>query len=178
MKAERNRKPPQPLDPERLERLALFYAGRYSTTRAKLSSYLKRKVRERGWVGDGQPAIERLVQRFSELGYVNDRAFASSRAASLQRRGYGERRLDVALYVAGIDPDDAAEAKEQARSGAWDSAIRFATRKRLGPFARVEADSAGRKKALAAMLRAGHPMEIARKVLATPPGTVPNPDDP
>jgi len=178
VKAERNRKPPPPLDSERLERLALFYAGRYSTTRAKLAAYLNRKVRERGWEGDRQPAIERLVERFSELGYVNDKAFASSKAASLQRRGYGERRLDQALYVAGIDPQDASEAKEQARSGAWDSALRFAERRKLGPFARVETDRAARQKALAAMLRAGHPIEIARRLLAARLGAVPKPDDP
>ncbi len=156
-----------------MERLALFYAGRYATTRAKLAAYLQRKVKERGWDGEGGPDIVRLVERFSELGYVNDRAFASSRAASLQRRGYGERRLDQALYVAGIEAEDAAEAKEQARSGAWESAIRFAERKKLGPFAQVEADRAGRQKALAAMLRAGHPLEVARRLVSAPPGAVP-----
>ncbi|HEV2080388.1 MAG TPA: RecX family transcriptional regulator [Allosphingosinicella sp.] len=177
MKAERNRKPAPPLDPERLERLALFYAGRYATTRAKLAAYLQRKVKERGWEGEGRPEIERLVERFSALGYVNDKAFATSKAASLQRRGYGERRLDQALYVAGIEAEDASEAKEQARRGAWESAIRFAERKRLGPFANIETDGAGRQKALAAMLRAGHPLEIARTLVAAPPGAVPKPDE-
>jgi len=36
-----------PLDAEGLERLGLFYAGRYATTRAKLADYLRRKLRER-----------------------------------------------------------------------------------------------------------------------------------
>lgn len=177
MKHERNKKPPPPLDAEGLERLALFYAGRYATTRAKLSSYLKRKLRERGWQGEAAPDVKGLVERFSEMGYVNDRAFASAKASSLQRRGFGERRLDQALYSAGIDADDAAEAKEQAQSGAWNAAIRFAQRKRIGPFAAEEPDMAGRQKAFAAMMRAGHPMEIARKVLNAPPGAVPNPDE-
>lgn len=177
MKDEPARKPRPPLDAEGLERLALFYAGRYATTRAKLASYLKRKLKERGWSGDASPPVERLVERFSELGYIDDRAFASATAASLQRRGYGERRLDQMLYAAGIESADAADAKEQAQSHAWESALRFAQRKRVGPFAEREPDREGRYKALAAMLRAGHPMDIARKVIASRPGTVPNPDE-
>ena len=177
MEDELTRKARPPLDAAGLERLALFYAGRYATTRAKLASYLRRKLRERGWGGDGAAPVERLVEKFSELGYIDDRAFASARAASLQRRGYGARRLDQVLHAAGIESDDAADAKEQARSGAWDSALRFAKRKRVGPFAEREIDREGRQKALAAMLRAGHPMDIARKVVEARPGTVPNPDE-
>lgn len=177
VKHERNKKPPPPLDTEGLERLALFYAGRYATTRAKLASYLNRKIRERGWEGEAQPGVERLVERFSEAGYVNDRAFASAKAASLQRRGYGERRLDQALYAAGIEARDAAGAREQAQEGAWEAAVRFAQRKRIGPFAAEAPGIAGRQKAFAAMLRAGHPMELARIMVNAPPGAVPNPDE-
>jgi regulatory protein len=166
-----------PLDSEGLERLALFYAGRYATTRARLSSYLQRKLKERGWAGEGQAEVERLVERFVELGYIDDAAFASVRAASLQRRGYGERRLDQALYAAGIEPADAVEAKAQAQSGAWDAAVRFAERKRIGPFGERELDRAGAQKALAAMLRAGHPMEMALKLVRAHPGAVPIPDE-
>lgn len=178
VKDERNRKVPPPLDKEGLERLALFYAGRYATTRMKLASYLKRKLKERGWEGEGAPRVEELVERFSALGYVDDRAFATARASSLQRRGYGERRLDQALYAAGIDPADAADAKEQAQAGAWPAAVKFAERRRIGPFAAARMERPERQKAFAAMLRAGHPPELARKLLDTAPGEVPNPDEP
>ena len=50
------KRPRPPLDPEGLERLGLFYAGRYATTRAKLAAYLRRKLRERGWSGPGEAA--------------------------------------------------------------------------------------------------------------------------
>jgi len=177
VKHERHRKPRPPLDAEGLERLGLFYAGRYATTRAKLASYLSRKVKERGWEGPGEPQIDAIVARFSEIGYVDDRAFASARAASLQRRGYGARRLDQVLHGAGIEAEDSAEAREQARSGAWEAAVRFAERKRLGPFAAVQADRATRHKALASMLRAGHSMDIARRLLDAAPGSVPDPHE-
>jgi regulatory protein len=175
---EPKRKPRPPLGGEALERLALFYAGRYATTRAKLRSYLARKVAERGWEGEGsaQAAAEALVERLAGLGYVDDKAFAASRAAALGRRGYGERRVRDALAAAGIGEEDGAEAREQARDSAWASALRFAERRRIGPFAQEQADRAGREKWMAAMIRAGHPPSLSRRLVSAPPGTIPEPD--
>lgn len=177
VRPERGKKPRPPLDAEGLERLGLFYAGRYATTRARLGAYLSRKVKERGWAGEGQPPVERLVDRFTELGYVDDRAFASARAASLGRRGFGARRLDQALYAAGIAPEDAVDAREFAQEGAWEAALKFAERKRIGPFAAAEPDRAARQKAFAAMMRAGHSADLTRKIIDSRPGAVPNPDE-
>lgn len=165
------------MDAERLEQLALAYAGRYATTRARLHAYLDRKLRERGWAGPEEPGVARLVERMAGLGYVDDRAFAAARAASLGRRGYGARRVGEALRAAGVAEDDAATAKAAARGNAWVSAVRFAERRRIGPFAAQEADRPGREKALAAMLRAGHPLDLARRLVSARPGMVPEPDD-
>src|SRR3546814_10280527 len=71
-----------PLDGERLEQLALHYAGRYATTRAKLAAYLMRKIRERGWDGAEAPEVEALITRFAELRYVDDAAYASDRTST------------------------------------------------------------------------------------------------
>lgn len=165
-----------PLDAEGLERAALRYVERYATSRAKLASYLRRKLRERGWEGESEPPVDRLVERMAELRYVDDRAFATARASSLGRRGYGERRVREALRAAGIEESDAEDARDQARSGAWEAALRFAERRRIGPFAAEAADPAKREKALAAMLRAGHPMSIARRLVSARPGDVPEAD--
>lgn len=171
-----NRKVKPPLDADALEQAALSYAGRYATTRAKLSAYLARKLRERGWSGAGAPPVGPLVERMATLGYVDDRAFASARAAALSRRGYGERRIGAALRAAGIGEEDGAEAREIASESAWDAALRFAQRRRIGPFAEAESGRPAREKALAAMLRAGHPLPIARRLVAARPGEVPEAD--
>lgn len=173
---ERHKKPRPPLDREALERLALHYVGRYATTRAKVKSYLARKVKERGWEGDAAD-LDALVERLSELGYVDDAAFASNRAAALQRRGYGERRVRRALRAAGIEEQDAAEAREQTREGALTAAVRFAKRKRIGPFATAAADREAQQKAFAAMMRAGHPFEIVRQVLNASSDDIPDSDN-
>jgi regulatory protein len=176
VKPYRNRKVKPPLDEAALEQAALFYAGRYATTRAKLSAYLARKLRERGWEGAKEPQLDALVERMARLGYVDDRAFAAARAAALARRGYGARRVDAALRADGIGEQDAAGARESAAAGAWEAALRFAERRRIGPFAAGEADRPAREKAFAAMLRAGHPARLVRKILAARPGEIPEAD--
>ena len=131
----RERKPPRPLDPTRLEELAVAYVARFATTRAKLAQYLARKLREKGWEAPRPPDIAPLVERLARLGYVDDAAFALGKARALGARGYGERRVDLALRQAGVDEDDGAPAKALASDGATAAAIRYAQRRRLGPFA-------------------------------------------
>ncbi len=176
MEPERNKKPRPPLDQEKLERLALHYVGRYATTRAKLKLYLARKVKERGWDGERPADIAALASRLSELRYVDDAAFAAARSSSLQRRGFGERRIRQALRHAGIEEAEAAEAGELGDEQAMEAAIRFARRKRIGPFAPEAPGRDGRNKAFAAMMRAGHPLDVVREVLNALPGDIPDSD--
>jgi regulatory protein len=175
VKSRTDKKPRPPLDAESLEQLALHYVGRYSTTRAKLRSYLVRKVRERGWEGDA-PEMESLVERLAELGYVDDRAFADARGAAFQRRGYGERRLDQALKAAGIEEKDSEDARASARETALEAALRFAQRKRIGPYAVADSDRESRQKAFSAMLRAGHSVDVTRRVVNCGRGEIPHLD--
>ena len=177
VRQDRRTKGRTPLDGDALERLALRYAERYATTRARLAAYLTRKLRERGWAAAGEPPVAALVGRMAELGYVDDRAFALAKGASLGRRGYGERRVGAALRAAGVAEEDGAEARDAARDGAWAAALRFAEKRGIGPFAAEIADREGREKALAKMLRAGHPLDLARRLAAARPGEVPEVDD-
>jgi regulatory protein len=171
----REKRPPRPLDAPKLHDLALFYVGRFATTRAKLAAYLARKVRERGWAGDGDndsvAQIDALVTRLADLGYVDDAGYAVMKSGSLTRRGYGARRVASALHAAGVAEPDQTEARALVDAGRGDAIWRFAQRKRLGPFAASPpADRAARDKAMAAFLRAGHSVDLARQLLALPIG--------
>ncbi|WP_380875078.1 regulatory protein RecX [Sphingomonas sp. DBB INV C78] len=157
-----------------MERLAIGYVGRFATTRAKLAAYLRRKLVEREWQGDGPPPVEAIVARFTAAGYIDDTSFAQARAASYQRRGYGERRLAERLRADGIQDEDAAVAREAAVANAMEAALAFARKRRIGPFASEVSDQDGRRRALAAMLRAGHPMDLARRIVLSAPGDVPD----
>ena len=169
MRDARNRRPRPPLDPARLNELALSYVGRFATTRAKLRSYLQRKVRERGWEG-AAPDFDSMAERFAELGYIDDEAYALSKSRSLTSRGYGLRRVEQSLRVAGVEEADAAPARRYAEEDRVEAALRFAERRRLGPFASEPLDRPGREKAIATMIRAGHPFSLARKILELPHG--------
>ena len=175
MSPARNRAPRKPLDPDALNRLALHYVGRYATTRAKLASYLKRKVAERGWAEDGEPPISTIVVHCADLGYVDDRAFADARSSALGRRGYGARRIGVALAVAGIDRDLASEFAHD-EAAAFAAAEAYARRKRIGPFADEMPDPDRRRRMFAAMMRAGHDFGLTRAFIDSAPGSFPKRD--
>ena len=160
----RSRRPKKPLDAQSLNDFALRYVARYATTQAKLERYLVRKLRERGWDGEGEPDPAALAEKFAERGWLDDEAYARMRSRDLMARGYGPRRVGEALREAGVDEtireDQQAGALESARS-----AVLLARKKRIGPFAVKEVDAALREKQLAAMLRAGHAFADARRVV-------------
>ncbi len=161
-------KAPQPLGQARLEELALAYVARFATTQAKLRLYLQRKLRERGWDGEGAPPVEELVGRYVELGYVDDASWAKMKAGSLLRRGYGARRVGEALSQAGVN-EDLRAAERPGQGEQRRAALVLARRRRFGPYSihagDRDADPRLRDKQLSAMLRAGHPLDIARRIV-------------
>ena len=165
------RKPAPPLDAARLEELALAYVARFATSSGRLAAYCRRKLRERGHVGQEEgaplPDIAALVARFVARGFVDDAGFAQAKSEGLLRRGYGARRVGEALRADGIaEPLRAQLAPGEAARR--DAAVTYARRRRLGPFAREPldpSDRAAHQKHLAALLRAGHDSAHARHVL-------------
>lgn len=157
----REKRPPRPLNPLRLDELALAYVARFATSAARLNDYLRRKLREREWDGDAPPDPAAIVARFVAAGYVDDAAYARSKSGSLLRRGYGKRRVDQALGAAGI----AEAVREAVRAGEAEqrrAALTLAAKRRFGPFGDKAGDRAVREKQVAALLRAGHPLDSAR----------------
>ena len=166
-----------PLDRQRLEEMAIRYVGRFATTRAKLRSYLVRKLRERGWEGEREPDLDAIAGKFCDLGYVDDEAYALAKSRSLSSRGYGKRRLEDKLRMDGVGEADGAAAREHAQGAAVEAALRFAERKRIGPFATAEPDPTQREKWIAAMVRAGHGFGLARALAHLPMGAEVDPEE-
>lgn len=165
------RRAPVPLDGKSLHQLALRYVGRFATTRAKLRAYLGRKVRERGWAGAGTPDLEEVAERFAALGYIDDAGYAMAKSRALTGRGFGKRRVVQALHVAGICEEDGEAARGHADAEAVAAALRFAERRRIGPFATAPVtDPRERQRALTAMTRAGHGFGLAQAIVGLRPG--------
>nr|WP_298931081.1 RecX family transcriptional regulator [uncultured Erythrobacter sp.] len=185
--AERRVRKRKPLDETTLRDLALSYAARFATTGAKLEGYLARKIRERGVAEDGDGRtidldIPTLVARLIELGYVNDDAYARAKSRDLTARGYGARRVEQALWAAGVDEtvrDDHAPSEAAAR----EAAALLAKKRRFGVYSdklraneeRIHEGSLRdvnshklRDKQVAAMLRAGHKMDHVRFIMDAP----------
>jgi len=174
---ERNRrvkKSRPPLDGETLQALALRYVGKYATTRAKLATYLGRKLKERGWAGERSPDVLEVAERLAGQGYIDDAGYALMKSRSLTGRGYGAGRVKQSLYAAGVEEHDRAPALDLAHREAVEAALRFAKRRRIGPFAVMQADVKVRGKALAAFVRAGHGFDLAKAILALEPGSEPD----
>ena len=161
----RQKRAPKPLDKAKLNDLALSYVARFATSSAKLEAYLLRKLRERGTTEDSEPIdVRAIVERLVELNYIDDEAYAQAKAGGLLRRGYGARRVDQALRGAGIEADvreDVAPNKAVARH----AALAMTQKRRFGPFGTELPDRAQREKQLAALVRAGHSFDVARKLV-------------
>lgn len=160
-----------PLDPARLDELALDYVARFATSTGKLGAYLRRKLRERGWAEDIAPSdLSALIGRFVERGFIDDAGYARARGESLRRRGFGDRRIDQTLGHDGISADLRA-AVRASRQEARAAALAFARKRRLGPFTSREEpgtaarDAKLRDRQMAALLRAGHPLDSARRIV-------------
>jgi len=176
---ERKRKKSRPLDETSLRDLALAYAARFATTGAKLEGYLLRKLRERGIAEDEDgrvvaPDVGALVARLIELGYVDDEAYARSKTRDLTARGYGARRVEQALWAAGVD-ETTREETAPSDAAVRRAAIMLAKKRRFGPFGippeeeePAEVVHKRREKQVAAMLRAGHRYEHVAFILDAP----------
>lgn len=158
------RRKARPLDSARLQELALAYVARFATSSAKLERYLRRKVRERGWDGETEPDIAALAARYVALGYIDDEAYARTRTSGLLRRGYGTRRVAQALGEAGI-AEDLRERVRPAEADQRRAALALARKRRFGPFGAALPDRDQRQKQMAAMLRAGHPLDSVREMV-------------
>ena len=184
-KRARKGKKSAPLDETALRDLALSYVARFATTAAKLEGYLARKVRERGVAEDDEGRtrdldITGLVSRLIELRYIDDDAYARSRSRDLTGRGYGQRRVEQALWAAGVEEQTRAD-NAPSEAASRRAASRLAKKRGFGPFDRKrpdpdddqrssddqrEAVRKAREKQVAAMLRAGHLYEHVQFILA------------
>ena len=165
----RTRRRAKPLDRTRLEELAVAYVARFATSAGKLHAYLQRKLRERGFTKDEEPDLDRLIATFVERGYVDDEAYGRAKAGDLVARGYGARRVDQALRSAGID-EDLRHSLEPGEAQKRQAALVLARKRGFGPFGQQtdmgpEEARKLREKRLAALVRAGHDFDIARRIV-------------
>jgi len=172
------RKLPRRITAERLENIALHYLGRYASSSGNLRRVLMRRI-ERAAAAhgddpvDGARLVDALIARFQRSGLIDDRAYATQKAASLQRRGASRFGIRGKLRQKGVETDlidDAMATLDESGSGAGEFAAACALirRRRLGPYRAAGRRAAMRQKDLATLARAGFGLDVARRALAAP----------
>lgn len=161
----RQKRPAKPLDSASLRELAFAYVARFATSRAKLSAYLARKIRERSWADAAAPDILALAEDMVARGFIDDAGYAEMKAGSLLRRGYGRRRVAQMYHGDGIDEADRGAADALVAGECIAAIVALARRRHFGPFAMVPPDDKARQRALAACMRAGHDFALAKRLL-------------
>jgi regulatory protein len=164
-----DKKPPAE---RRLMNKAVHYLGRYTASQQRLREVLRRFAVRKLVSHDGADvarAIDTVVGECVRLGYVDDTAFALTKARSKRRGGRSALAIRRSLQEHAIDPDlvdeALAAADEESTDGELVAALRHAARRRLGPYATRQGDAATRQRHLASLARAGFTLGIARQVM-------------
>lgn len=169
---------PRKITAASLERIAVHHLQRYSTSSANLRRVLRRRV-ERAAKAHAIDAsawlalVDELIPKLERAGLLDDARFAHSRAQSLHGRGASLRAIAFKLKARGVAAPQVREALGRLEEDHEDpdlaAAFALARRRRLGPFRRAEERQARREKDLAALVRAGFPFAIARRVMQSEP---------
>jgi len=163
------------MNPARLERIAVAHLQRFGSSAANLRRVLRRRI-ERSCEHHGDdPAdfeapLDDLIVRLEDLDFLDDRRYGASLLRSARARGASTREIRVKLRHKGLDPALCDELlREEGEAGPdadFESAWRYARRRRLGPF-RSDADLRleHRQRDLAALGRRGFGYPVACRVI-------------
>ena len=163
------RKPPRKVSPAYLQRAAMSYLERYSSSAENLRRVQRRKVDKRCRLRGEDPAgfhelIDEVVAKSLRVGLIDDSRYAEARVATLRRRGGSARAIQAKLSAKGVDRTTIAAALEGEEGDEEQAARAFARRRKLGPF-RPGERAPYRDKDLAAMARAGFRFDVARAIV-------------
>lgn len=110
--------------------------------------------------------MTQLLDRFTELGLVDDEAYARAWVRSRHAgRGLGRRALRHELLTRGVDRDVIDEAVAEVSSDDEDAAARALVRARLGGLARFDRTTQ-RRRLVGLLARRGYSSAVAARVVA------------
>ena len=132
------------------------------TGRARTRSELAEKLRKRNVPSE---IATRLLDRFEEVGLIDDAAFAQDWIAQRQAtRGLARRALAVELKRKGLDDEVARSALEEIDSDAEDDAAREQVRRKLRSIRGLEPERATRR-LVGMLVRKGHSAGVAYRIV-------------
>lgn len=158
-----------------LYQAALAYTARYATSKENLRRVLWRKLRRAALreeeelpdAGETDIEITRIINRLESIGAVDDRTYAQAQLRSLSARGTSARSIQAKLRAKGVPAELIAELMAEAATadGEHQAALRYARRRRLGPYRTSPLSPERRLKDVAALCRAGFTYSIAVSII-------------
>src|SRR5690606_4688484 len=135
----KDKKPPRKVDSTYLERAALYYLERFSSSSENLRKVLKRKIDRRCKLRGEQGAefyalIDPIIERYVASGLLNDTLYAQSQVATLRRRGGSKRAISAKLAAKGLKGDVLASIIEEDETDELQAARNYVRRRRLGAY--------------------------------------------
>jgi len=167
-----------------LHNAGLYYLERHAASAGHFKAVMTRKI-DRSCAAHPEQdraacleLLDALVARFIESGLLNDNLYAEGVFASLSRRGLPLRTVARKMAAKKIDPalieTLVASRKDDEPDSDMQAGLRFARRKKIGPYAaparhgedRGEDIEKKRRKAEGQMARAGFGYDCVRKILS------------
>ena len=171
-KKEYNKKMPKKITPQRLKNIALYYLKRFETSEYHLRSVLKRRIDDYAYWNkefDKKEAyrwLDDLISDFESLGYVNDERYAEMKIRAYLSAGKSIRYILNKLKEKGIDECLADKLLNGQEYDAFESALKLAKKKKIGPYCMDEnLRRERRNKDMGILIRAGFDYEVVLKVL-------------
>ena len=109
-----------------------------------------------------------MLAKLAAKGLLDDKLYAEGLAASLARRGLARGRIAERLKLKGVAREEIAAALGAVDETGDDDrarAIRWAKKKRLGPYGDPAKRAARRMRDIAALARAGFEPDLARRIV-------------
>jgi regulatory protein len=171
----KKKKIPRKITAKSLENAALYYLRRYSSSSENFRRVMTRRVNRSVQyhntnTAEGLQIIDRLIEKFTKIGLLNDLRFAEASTANFRRLGLSERMIRAKLVQKGLSSAVINQCFQLLKSNNLDSeltaSIIFSRRRRIGAF---RGSKNKRQKFydqdMARLARAGFSYYIAQKVI-------------
>lgn len=162
---------PRKITKQRLKNIALYYLQRFESSAANLKSVLMRRVNDYAYhvpEFNKQEAVEwinEIVEQFEGYGYINDERYAEMKVKDYIAAGKSARYIKGKLQLKGIKENSIDAILEEQEYDPYELAMKFAKKKRIGPFRLSEEDrQENRSKDLMKIVQAGFSYDIAQRI--------------
>lgn len=166
----------------RLENSGLYYLQRYTSSKANFEEVMRRKIfkwdlSDKITKDQITTLLSALIQKFESLKYLNDTQYALMKIRSGFASGKSKKWIEQYLTQKSLTPEDIKKAyalyceetnrdKDDTFNPDHEAAIKYAMKKRLGPYSqKQELTPELFQKHLARLVRAGFAYNVAKKVL-------------